>query len=149
MKYKYGLIVLFLMILGSGIFFYLIKSQPTIPEGITNLPTLPEGMLIRLTTSAMGAKTITTVSDTGLVTVVSDFLNESTTYTLTADQLQKVNEIVTAEDGQQHIFEPEPGMMYEGTYTLELRYKDSLVRHTSSQPEHENLMQLIRSARPQ
>ena len=138
-KYKIGFVVLGLFLVVIGWFLY----------GGHNQSSLPEGILVRETMSAMGAQTVTTVSDSGHVTVVSDFPNQSTTYILTSEQLQEVVTMVGAEDGQSYTFIREKGVVYDGSYSLELRYKQSAVEHTDPQSRHEALTELIRTARPQ
>ena len=139
MKYKITLATIGLLIVcGSG--FLYIQNRA--------VDSLPEGVLVRETISAMGQKTITTVASSGIVTVVSAFPGQSTEYTLSSEQVAQVYEYLATENGTVHKFKPEPGVSYEGTYLLELEYRGSTIQHTLSTPQHESLMQLIKSARP-
>lgn len=136
MKYKIVVSIVGLLALGVGGFLYM-KSPTSEP--------LLDGVLIRETMSAMGSETITTVIASGQVSVISDFPGQSTDYILTPVQMNQINDVLAKQDGTVHTFAPDPGIVYDGTYSLQLKYNNGSITHTQSIPEYEALMQLVRA----
>lgn len=140
MKKKLGVAAVLLVLLGGGFHYYISYYQHhQVPVDFD------DSILMRSSTHAMGAQTVTVTYKNGHVVRTSDFPDQNITFNLSNAELSKLSDLLASAGTEVHKFKPEPGVLYEGGIVLEVNVQN-YIRHTSTNDILEQALLVVQEA---
>lgn len=109
-------------------------------------PGLESGEIVRIKYSLMWAKMVTTVFDSGKIIKTDDIdASENMDINISKTELTQIHDSMDALSRVSRLFDPQPGVLYDGGFWLYLVYEDETVYHSVTDEELNNFLELINS----